>query len=205
MVGFVSGEGCFFLNIGKDSNIKIGHRVRVGFQLTQHVRDKQLMMLFETYFECGKYYLSKDGRHGDYIVSSPSHLAEKILPFFHQHKIIGIKEQDFLDLCEVIELIKAKKHLTPEGLDRVRQIKGGLNKSRVLEDSASLEDPKRVQVKPISVQDVISGKTQKFPTIRAAYFYLSDINKVSISTISRHLDTGKSVNGFLFSSLNNQD
>lgn len=55
----------------------------------------------------------------------------------------------------------AKKHLTPEGLDRVRQIKGGLNKSRVLEGSgsASLEDPKRVQVKPISVEEVISGKT----------------------------------------------
>lgn len=101
----------------------------------------------------------------------------------------------------------AKKHLTPEGLDRVRQIKGGLNKSRVLEGSgsASLEDPKRVQVKPISVQEVISGKTLNYPSIRAAYLALSDLNTVSISTISRHIDTGKSVNGFIFSSLNNQD
>lgn len=69
------------MNVGKDSNIRIGHRVRVGFQLTQHIRDRQLIRLFETYFECGKYYLSKDGRHGDYIVSSPSHLAEKSFLF----------------------------------------------------------------------------------------------------------------------------
>ena len=127
--GFASGEGCFFLNIGKDSNFKTGYRVRVGFQLTQHIRDKQLISLFETYFGCGKYYLSNDGRHGDYIVSSPHHLVEKILPFFHQHKIIGIKEQDFQSWKDALELIIAKKHLTQEGLDRLWEIKEGMNKS----------------------------------------------------------------------------
>ena len=87
----------------------------------------------------------------------------------------------------------------------MRKIKGGMNKSRALVDSGSafIEGPKRVQVKPISVQEVISGKTRNFPSLRAAYLYLSNINNVSISTISRYLDTGKSVKGFIFSSLKN--
>lgn len=97
VAGFTSGEGCFFLNIGKDSCLRHGYRVRMGFQLTQHVRDKQLISQFETYFGCGKYYRAKDGRHGDYIVSSPSALFDKIIPFFHRYKIRGIKENDFKD------------------------------------------------------------------------------------------------------------
>jgi len=123
IAGFTSGEGCFFFYIGKDSNMKLGYRVRVGFQLTQHIRDRQLLILLETYFGCGKYYLSNDHRHGDYIVSDVSDLAEKIIPFFEKYKIIGIKEQDYLDWSEVIKLIIAKKHLTPEGLDQIRRIR----------------------------------------------------------------------------------
>ena len=76
--------------------MKLGYTVRAGFQITQHIRDKKLLILFETYFGCGKYYLSNDGRHGDYIVSNSYHLSEKIIPFFRQYKLLGIKEQDYL-------------------------------------------------------------------------------------------------------------
>lgn len=223
IAGFTSGEGCFFFNLGIDSKMKLGYRVRVGFQLTQHIRDRQLLTLLETYFGCGKYYLSNDHRHGDYIVSDISALADKIIPFFTQYKIIGIKEQDYLCWCEVINLIIAKKHLTLEGLDRIRKIRGNINTSRVLVESgtasliylasdevgneiiSNVYTTNRKPVKPISVQEVKSGKILKFSSIREAYLYLLNINKVSISTISRYLDTGKSVKGYIFSSLNNKD
>lgn len=108
----------------------------------------------------------------------------------------------------MVELIIAKKSLTPEGLDQVRKIRSGMNKSRALVDlgSAQLEESlvtKRVVVKPVSVRDIVSGKILKFNSIREAYLYISKINKVSISTISRNIDTGKSVKGYVFSSLNN--
>ena len=210
IAGFTSGEGCFLFNIGKDSNMKLGYRVRVGFQLTQHIRDRELLILLETYFGCGKYFLSKDHRHGDYIVSDVSALADKIIPFFSQYKIIGIKEQDYLSWSETINLIIAKKHLTQEGLDQIRKIRENMNTSRVLVESESatlevgkeiisnVDTTKRTLVKPISVQEVKSGKTLNFSSIKEAYLYLLNINKVSISTISRYLDTGKSVKGYIF-------
>nr|ATI20347.1 LAGLIDADG endonuclease [Juglanconis sp.] len=217
IAGFTSGEGCFFFNIGKDSKMKLGYRVRVGFQLTQHIRDRQLLILLETYFGCGKYYLANDHRHGDYIVSDISALIEKIIPFFTQYKIIGIKEQDYLCWCEAINLIIAKKHLTLEGIDQIRKLRGNMNTSRVLVESESpclevgkeiisnVNVIKRRLVKPIRVQEVKSGKTLNFSSIREAYLYLLNINKVSISTISRYLDTGKSVKGCVFFSVNNID
>jgi len=217
IAGFTSGEGCFFFNIGKDSNMKLGYRVRVGFQLTQHIRDRQLLILLETYFGCGKYFLSNDRRHGDYIVSDVSALAEKIIPFFSKYKIIGIKEQDYLGWIEVIKLIIAKKHLTPEGLDQIRKIRENMNTSRVLVESGSaalevgkevisnVDTTKRALVKPINVQEVKSGKIRKFSSIKEAYLYISQFNKVSITTIIRYLDTGKSINGYIFFSKNNID
>lgn len=217
IAGFTSGEGCFFFNIGKDSNMKLGYRVRVGFQLTQHIRDRKLLILLETYFGCGKYFLSNDHRHGDYIVSDVSALAEKIIPFFSKYKIIGIKEQDYLGWSEAIKLIIAKKHLTQEGLDQIRKIRGNMNTSRVLVESESatlevgreiisnIDTTKRRLVKPISVQEVKSGKIIKFSSIKEAYLYISRFNKVSISTISRYLDTGKSIKGYIFFSVNNID
>lgn len=212
VAGFTSGEGCFFFNIGKDTKSKLGYRVRVGFQLTQHVRDRQMLTLLETYFGCGKYYLSKDHRHGDYLVSDVSALANNIIPFFSQYKIVGIKEKDYLCWSKTINLIIAKKHLTPEGLDQIRKIRENMNTKRVLVDSESaimevgkyilpkVDTTKRARVKPIIVQEVKSGKTFNFNSVREAYLGLQD--KVHMTTINRYLDTGKPVRGYIFFNLN---
>lgn len=105
--------------------------------------------------------------------------------------------------------------MTPEGLDHIRKIRENMNSNRVLVESESatldvanetisnVDTIKRTLVKPISVQEVKSGKTLKFSSIKEAYLYLHKINKVSISTISRYLDTGKSVKGYIFFSENN--
>lgn len=109
----------------------------------------------------------------------------------------------------------AKKHLTQQGLDQIRKIRENMNKSRVLvePESATLElgldtisnvdTTKRTLAKPIRVQEVISGKIIDFSSVKEAYLNLTD--KVSISTIKRYLDTGKSKNGYIFFSVNDID
>lgn len=91
VAGFTTGEGCFFLNIGKDSNMKLGYRITVGLQITQHIRDKDILVLLETYFSCGKYYLSNLRRHRDYIVfnlkgGGPWILLKKLSLFLNNTK-----------------------------------------------------------------------------------------------------------------------
>lgn len=45
LAGFASGEGCFLIRIYK-AQTKTGEAVKLVFQLTQHVRDEQLMRSF---------------------------------------------------------------------------------------------------------------------------------------------------------------
>ena len=54
MAGFVSGDGSFYLTLRKNEEFKIGYRVEIGFQITQHLRDAQLMEKFTYYFQSGK-------------------------------------------------------------------------------------------------------------------------------------------------------
>lgn len=132
MAGFVSGDGSFYLTIRKSSVLKTGYRAEIGFQITQHSRDEVFMESFIPYFNCGK--LKKDSRHSVlyFTVSNFMHLIEKIVPFFQEHKILGVKSLDFEDWCKAAEIIKTKSHLTTEGINELRELQKGMNSKRLL-------------------------------------------------------------------------
>jgi hypothetical protein len=68
----------------------------------------------------------------DFVVTKFSDIDEKIIPFFKENKVLGVKLQDFEDWCKVAELIKNKAHLTPSGLEEIQKIKTGMNRGRIL-------------------------------------------------------------------------
>jgi hypothetical protein len=43
---------------------------------------------------------------------------------------VGSKRQDYLDFVKVAKLIRTKEHLMPDGLEKIKQIKNGMNKGR---------------------------------------------------------------------------
>lgn len=63
-------------------------------------------------------------------VTKLSDLDEKIISFFSEYPIIGVKAKDFSDFCEVAKLMKNGFHLTQEGLEKIKKIKSGMNKGR---------------------------------------------------------------------------
>ena len=84
-----------------------------------------------SYFGCG--ILQKDSR-GPYVNLLVYNFADnygKIIPLFNpQPTVVGNKSADFKDWCKAAEIIKAKDHVTPKGLEQIREIKSGMNKGR---------------------------------------------------------------------------
>jgi len=80
------------------------------------------------YFGCGKVqvYPSKVS----FNVYSLPEFKSKILPFFEKYPLKGIKLLDYMDFVKVVNLMGDKAHLTSEGLDLIRGIKSGMNRSR---------------------------------------------------------------------------
>ena len=127
IVGFVDGEGCFHVAINKNNTTALGFQVQPEFTVVQHERDIQILYALKDYFGCGV-VRRNNGDRFCYRARSASHLREKIIPFFEQHKLKTKKRVDFEKFRDVVLLIEEKKHLTVEGLQNIREIQAGMNR-----------------------------------------------------------------------------
>lgn len=99
MAGFVTGEGCFLVQMSKYGKGKLDG-VSFSFKVSQHLRDELLLRSFITFFGCGLFhYHSGKSKHGSgvFSVRKFADISDKIVPFFKDHMIKGIKREDFED------------------------------------------------------------------------------------------------------------
>ena len=83
------------------------------------------------YFGIRRYVpASSKNELGNFEVIKFSENINKIVPFFVRYPILGVKDQDFKDFCQVVQLMSNGAHLTEEGLDKIRKIKAGMNRGR---------------------------------------------------------------------------
>lgn len=131
LAGFASGEGCFQVKVIKPSSTKIGFQVILVFKITQHARDIKLLKSLIDYLGCGVIEKDPRGPYYDFSVYKFLDNYEKILPFFHNYTIKGVKFEDFKDWSEVAKIMQTNKHKTKEGLDKILLIKSRMNKGRI--------------------------------------------------------------------------
>jgi hypothetical protein len=75
-------------------------------------------------------YLRSGENKVDFQIIKFEDLCEKVVPLFHKILLQGVKSEDFADFYKATEIMKAKGHLTNEGLDELRKLKMGMNKGR---------------------------------------------------------------------------
>jgi hypothetical protein len=144
MAGFTSGDGSFAVTENKSSFLRTqvqdsGHRVldrrakinvRIVFSVSQDSKDEHLIRSMVNFFGCGAYRPSSNRTTISFQSYRFSDNCEKIIPFFKQYNIRGVKSLDFQDWCKIAEIIRTKDHLTKEGFDLICQIKSSMNKGR---------------------------------------------------------------------------
>jgi hypothetical protein len=132
VVGFTTGEGCFFVYVTSSTTSKSGKTVRMKFQITQHARDGELMKKLITFFQCGRIESNSRSLCLNFVVTKFIDISEKIVPFFDKYPIEGVKNLYFLYFKEIAGLMKNKTHLTQEGLCEIRSIKSKMNARHTL-------------------------------------------------------------------------
>lgn len=125
VAGFTSAEGSFMVVIRK--NVFSG----LKFSICQHSRDKELMRSLVEFFDCGHFYLESTGKVCRFVCYKLSDINDKVIPFFQQHSVVGVKSEDFKDWCKIVGLVK-NKALTFETKEDVNaeilQISARINK-----------------------------------------------------------------------------
>ena len=126
--GFSSGDGSFSVEIQKSSSHKIGYQVILKFSIAQHSRDVRLLKEFIGFLGGG--ILKERPAISEFVIVKLSLITDKLIPLFHKHLIVGNKKKDFMGFCLIAELMVNNAHKTPEGLNKIREIKAGMNRNR---------------------------------------------------------------------------
>ena len=126
VVGFVDGEGCFFVGINKHPEMSSGFQVLPEFTVVQHQRDIQLLHALKEFFGCGV-VRSNHAERMAYRVRSLDHLNEMIVPFFEKHPLKSKKKVDFIKFRRILQLMKKGEHLASEGIEKIRSIAATMN------------------------------------------------------------------------------
>ncbi len=127
IVGFVDGEGFFYIGINKHSDMTCGYQVLPEFTVVQHQIDIQILYALKKFFGCGVVR----SNHGDrmaYRVRDIAHLNKIIIPFFERHSLKTKKNLDFMKFRKVLMLIDRKEHLTAQGIEKIKEIAKSMNR-----------------------------------------------------------------------------
>jgi hypothetical protein len=89
------------------------------------------MNLFSKFFNCGSVYLRFNSKRCDFVVQDINLLLTKIIPHFELYPILNLKYKDYICFKNILDIIKLKQHLSPEGLEKIKNIKLEMNSNRL--------------------------------------------------------------------------
>jgi hypothetical protein len=126
VVGFVDGEGCFFVGINRQPSMKLGWQVLPEFRVVQHEKDIAILDQLQRFFGFGLVTTN----HGDRTELRIRGIAQlnKIVEFFKAQPLRTVKRSSFESFAEVIAIMNRDEHRTEEGLRRIKILAGRMNR-----------------------------------------------------------------------------
>jgi len=120
--GFTEGEGCFYVVITPNNQVIASYIIEL------HKRDLPLLYSIQKFYGgAGSINTALKRDSARFSVSRKSDLINKVLPHFDAYILQGNKLKNYLIFREIVLLINSKAHLTPEGLNKIKLLKEGLN------------------------------------------------------------------------------
>ena len=129
VVGFVDGEGCFYVGINSHPEMLCQYQVLPEFTVVQHERDVRLLYALKEFFGCGVVRKNHQERMA-FRVRKLEHLQQIIVPFFEKHPLRSVKETDFLKFRDILRWMALNEHLTLEGIEKIRNTASVMNRGR---------------------------------------------------------------------------
>ena len=126
VVGFVDGEGCFFVGINRQPSMKIGWQVLPELRVVQHQKDVAILEQLQKFFGFGR-VTTNHGDRKELRIRGLKQLAE-VATFFRQHPLRTVKRSSFDCFAEVIAMMERGDHLTEKGLERIRVLASRMNR-----------------------------------------------------------------------------
>lgn len=114
LIGFVEGEGCFYVGVVPAKTASFGWQVVPFFKVSQNPSGKVILDKLKSRLECG-YIKNNDvpassDKSLAYVVRDLSELHDKVLPFFKGK--LHVKRKSFESFSTIVNKMYQKEHLT---------------------------------------------------------------------------------------------
>ena len=109
--------------------MKYGIEVRPSFSVSQHKRNREIVLRLQQFFNCGGVRFSKKDQNYKFEVRSIKDIMRVIIPHFEQYPLQTTKRSDYEKFKHVCELIHSNHHLSREGLQKIIHAAGQMNES----------------------------------------------------------------------------
>lgn len=129
LIGFVEGEGMFYIGIVPSKETKTGWQVIYFLKVSQNPSGRIILKEFQKRLGCG--YIKKNSQTDltdkslAFVVRDLPNIKDKVIPFF-DNKLV-IKKDAFNKFKQVIKLVGQKKHLTKKGITEILDIAYAMN------------------------------------------------------------------------------
>lgn len=132
IAGFVDGEGCFSLAINSHPSMSLGYQIQAEFAVTQSASSLESLQIIQDRFQCGQIQVNtrKDNHHESlmiYRVRKLDDLLSRVIPFFETYQLRTAKRFQFQLFTEAVFYMRDKRHLTPDGLQFIRNLSNQMN------------------------------------------------------------------------------
>lgn len=132
LIGFIEGEGCFYVSVVPSKETTTGWQVIHFFKVSQNPRGLLVLQALQERLDCGYIKANASAVSKDktlaYVVRNITDLNQKVIPFF-QDKLV-IKQADFDKFCSIIKLVTNKEHLKKEGMTQILDLCYSMNTNK---------------------------------------------------------------------------
>ena len=160
LIGFVEGEGMFYIGIVPSRETKTGWQVIYFFKVSQNPIGREILEEIKKRLNCG--YIKQNSQTDltdsslAFVVRDLSSIRDKVIPFFDGK--LFIKRESFTKFKQVIDLVNQKKHLTKEGMTEILTIAYSMNSQKrrvamekILEAYQELESSQTIRQSPVKL------------------------------------------------------
>jgi len=127
ITGFIDGEGSFLVSFSKRAKMSMGLEVRPAFTVSQHERNKGILIALRRFLRCGSVRFNKRDSTWKYEVRGLNDLLEKIVPHFDAFPLQTSKRSDFERFKRICFLMKSGSHLRHDGVRTIIELAYEMN------------------------------------------------------------------------------
>jgi len=156
VTGLTDAEGSFIISIYKRKETN-NWQINPSFQLWLDSKDLKTLNELKDFFGVGTVSTRKNKNVVSFTINKLNDLVEVVIPHFSKFQLQTQKNFDFKSWAQIVDLIKNKKHLTPEGVMEIFSLKSILNKGL----SKNIKSLKNIKIleRPLGLIDYEDFKT----------------------------------------------